>query len=68
MTSPSPASARALALLAAGVPLSLLCDLAEPDGPRSREIVEAEREGSEAWWWELAYPSGAVRGTRGRTA
>ncbi|MGN6330457.1 MAG: hypothetical protein ACTHOD_02255 [Motilibacteraceae bacterium] len=71
MTSPSPAAARALALLAGGVPLSLLCDLAEPEGPRSREIFEAEREGAEAWWWELAYPSAvpdAVRGKRGRTA
>lgn len=38
----SPGTARAWSLLRAGVPLSLLCDLAEPDGPASREIYTAE--------------------------
>ena len=38
----SPGTARAWSLLRAGVPLSLLCDLAEPDGPPSREIYTAE--------------------------
>jgi hypothetical protein len=33
---------RAWSLLRAGVPLSLLCDLADPEGPRSREIYTAE--------------------------
>jgi hypothetical protein len=35
-------TARAWSLLRAGVPLSLLCDLAHPDGPASREIYTAE--------------------------
>ena len=30
--------------LRAGVPLSLLMDLASPDGPDSREIAHRERE------------------------
>ena len=34
---------RASALLEAGVPLSLLIDLSEPSGPRSREVYESER-------------------------
>lgn len=33
---------RAWSLLRAGVPLSLICDLAHPDGPASREIYTAE--------------------------
>lgn len=35
-------AAQAWSLLRAGVPLSLLCDLADPEGPRSREICTAE--------------------------
>ena len=38
----SPGTARAWSLLRAGVPLSLLCDLADPDGPPSREILHRE--------------------------
>ena len=38
----SPGSARAWSLLRAGVPLSLICDLAHPEGPASREIYTAE--------------------------
>jgi hypothetical protein len=30
-------------LLRAGIPLSLLLDLADPDGPDTRAIMEAER-------------------------
>jgi hypothetical protein len=37
-----PGTARAWSLLRAGVPLTLLCDLADPEGPRSREIYTAE--------------------------
>lgn len=33
----------AFALLRSGVPLSLLLDLASPDGPDSREIARQER-------------------------
>jgi hypothetical protein len=35
-------TAPAWSLLRAGVPLSLLCDLMDPEGPRSREIYTAE--------------------------
>jgi hypothetical protein len=35
-------AARGWSLLRAGVPLSLICDLASPDGPPSREILTAE--------------------------
>ena len=35
-------TARAWSLLRAGVPLSLLCDLMDPEGPPSREIYTAE--------------------------
>jgi len=35
-------------LLAAHVPLSLLLDLADPHGPRSRDLLQAE--GGEAGW------------------
>ena len=38
---PAPAS-RAAALLAAHVPLSLLLDLADPSGPRSKDLLVAE--------------------------
>jgi hypothetical protein len=38
----SPGAARAWSLLRAGVPLSLICDLSDPTGPRSREIYTAE--------------------------
>lgn len=34
----------AFAWLRAGVPLSLLLDLASPDGPDSREIARRERD------------------------
>ena len=33
------------------VPLALLCDLAEAEGPSSAEIMEAEG-GPEDHWWE----------------
>lgn len=39
---PSSEAARGWSLLRAGVPLSLICDLACPDGPSSREILTAE--------------------------
>jgi hypothetical protein len=35
-------TARTWSLLRAGVPLSLICDLADPEGPPSREIYTAE--------------------------
>jgi hypothetical protein len=36
---------RTHALLQAGVPLTLLIDLSEPHGPRSRELYATEDEG-----------------------
>ena len=38
-------------LLQDHVPLALLCDLTQPEGPRSAEILEAEG-GPEDHWWE----------------
>ncbi|MFN2626135.1 MAG: hypothetical protein ABR520_08655 [Mycobacteriales bacterium] len=40
MTEQSPV----LEWLRSGVPLSLLCDLASPDGPDSAEIIRSERD------------------------
>lgn len=37
-------------LLRAGVPLSLLLDLAEPEGPHSRELLEHETAPDSIWY------------------
>ena len=66
MTEPHPA----MRLLRAGVPLSLLLDLADPEGPDTRAIMEAERcaaRDAEASRFRglagaLSTPSGGVRG------
>ncbi len=42
------ASAGPMELLAAGIPLTLLFDLVDPFGPRSAEILVAERA-DDAW-------------------
>ena len=42
---------RVMTLLQDHVPLALLCDLTQPEGPRSAEILEAEG-GPEDHWWE----------------
>jgi hypothetical protein len=39
---PSPQASLAWTLLREGVPISLLCDLLDPDGPPSRQILAAE--------------------------
>jgi hypothetical protein len=39
---PTAASRHVMALLADGVPLSLLCDLADPSGPPSADITSSE--------------------------
>lgn len=39
-----------MALLQEHVPLALLCDLSEPEGPSSREIMDAEGEPEQRWW------------------
>ena len=54
---PSPEAARTWSLLRAGVPLSLLCDLAYPDGPPSREILTAEAIEDD---YRLSHPRGRL--------
>jgi hypothetical protein len=44
------ASAEAMGLLSEHVPLTLLADLAHPEGPRSPEILRAEGLPKVAWW------------------
>ncbi len=44
------ASAEVMSLLAEGVPLTLLADLANPDGPASPAILEDEGLPDVAWW------------------
>jgi len=41
---------RVMGLLSEHVPLSLLVDLAEPDGPASDEILQSEGKPEDAWW------------------
>lgn len=43
-------SAEVMSLLAEGVPLTLLADLANPDGPASPAILEDEGLPDVAWW------------------
>ena len=51
-TPPGPADpgAAVMRLLAEHVPLTLLADLAAPDGPASQVILETEGLPDEAWW------------------
>ena len=37
-------------LLEEHVPLSLIMDLTAPDGPHSKEILDAEGAPEQAWW------------------
>ena len=37
-------------MLAAGLPLALLCDLTDPQGPSSTEIYDREGSPERAWW------------------
>jgi hypothetical protein len=53
-----PGTARAWSLLRAGVPLSLLCDLADPKGPASREIYTAEVVANDVELDLTAHPAG----------
>ena len=39
-----------MGLLAEHVPLALLVDLVTPEGPKSKEILEAEGKPEDAWW------------------
>jgi len=40
----------AMTLLQRGVPLSLLIDITDPDGPASTQILESEGEPADQWW------------------
>jgi hypothetical protein len=42
--------ARVMGLLSEHVPLSLLVDLADPEGPASDEILQSEGKPDDAWW------------------
>ena len=46
----SEASAEVMSLLSEGVPLALLADLANPQGPESPAILEDEGLPDVAWW------------------
>jgi hypothetical protein len=37
-------------LLQEHVPLALLCDLSEPEGPHSAEILAEEGQPTDTWW------------------
>ena len=39
-----------MTLLHDHVPLALLCDLTETDGPSSQEILSTEGEPADRWW------------------
>ena len=39
-----------MSMLQEHVPLALLCDLAESEGPSSAEILEAEGGPDDHWW------------------
>jgi hypothetical protein len=60
----------AMALLAAGVPLSLLFDLADPDGPPSADMMSSESNGHDLIRDLLAFRSDSAdrAGTRTRKA
>ena len=49
-TTSRPATELCMRLLAAGIPLSLICDLTDVDGPSSRDILEHEGRPELAWW------------------
>lgn len=47
---PTGSAREVLDLLAQGVPMALLADLADPAGPASPVILEEEGAPDEAWW------------------
>lgn len=50
ITQTAPATALCMQLLSAGIPLSLVCDLTDLEGPSSRDILEQEGQPELAWW------------------
>ena len=51
------ASAEVMHLLEEGVPLTLLADLASPDGPESPAILAAEGLPADSWWIHTDAPT-----------
>ncbi|NLF04098.1 MAG: hypothetical protein GX593_03695 [Actinomycetales bacterium] len=49
-TPPTGSAREVLDLLAEGVPMALIADLADPAGPPSPVILEEEGSPDEAWW------------------
>ena len=49
-TTTRPAAELCMQLLSVGIPLSLLCDLTDTEGPSSRDILEQEGAPELAWW------------------
>jgi hypothetical protein len=47
---PADRAEHTMELLEEHVPLSLIMDLTPPDGPASREILDAEGAPEQAWW------------------
>ena len=54
--------ARVMGLLSEHVPLSLLVDLADPEGPASDEILQAEGKPEDAWWVQEGTEDGEPAG------
>jgi len=47
---PLPDDELVMTMLQEHVPLALLCDLTEPAGPTSQEILDTEGEPDDRWW------------------
>jgi hypothetical protein len=60
---PDEATAEVMSLLSEGVPLALLADLANPHGPSSPDILQAEGLPDVAWWGEGSEPPPAEAAT-----
>jgi hypothetical protein len=57
------ASRHVMALLADGIPLSLLCDLADPAGPSSADIVSSELDSRSLLGDLMDFRANAAEGT-----
>lgn len=49
-TRTEPVAEPVMAMLSDHIPLSLIMDMASPDGPRSAELLESEGLPAEEWW------------------
>jgi hypothetical protein len=59
----TPASRHVMALLAGGVPLSLLFDLTDPAGPASADIVSSEQDSRSLLGDLMTFRANAAEGT-----